>query len=83
MDYSNRTLHLCIRPKLCNSDLKIMYPNFLVVAIGHQPAQTPIHSTTNCDQCTRCHLNLESLKQALVEAVDNYFMDITLTVIDE
>ena len=34
--YSNRTLHQCIRPKLCNSGLKIMYPNLLVVNIGWQ-----------------------------------------------
>jgi len=46
----NRTLHPRIRPKLRNSDLKITYPNVLVVIIGRQPAQTSIHSTTNCGQ---------------------------------
>ena len=75
-----------IRLKLRNSVLKIMYLNLLVVIIGHQPTQTLIHLTTNCGQfcvCTRLHHNLESLKQALVEAVDNFPMDIILTVIDE
>ena len=48
--YSNRTLHLRIMPKLCNSGLKIMYPNLLVVTIGCQPGQTLMHSSTNCGQ---------------------------------
>ena len=46
----NKTLHPRIRPKLRNSDLKITYPNVLVVIIGRQPAQNSIHSTTNCGQ---------------------------------
>jgi len=33
--------------------------------------------------CTRHHHNLESLKQALVEAVDNFPMDVVRTAIDE
>jgi hypothetical protein len=32
---------------------------------------------------TRCHHNLESLKQVLVEAVDNFPMDVICTAIDE
>ena len=31
---------------------------------------------------TRCHHNLESLRQALVEAVDNFPMDVVHTAID-
>ena len=50
-----------------------MYPNLLVVTIGRQPAQT-----TNSG-----HHNLDSLKQALVEAVDNFPMDVVRTAIDE
>ena len=33
--------------------------------------------------CTRHRHNLESLKQALVEAVDNSSMDVVCTAIDE
>ena len=33
--------------------------------------------------CTRRHHNLESLKQALVEAVDNFSMDVVHTAINE
>ena len=32
--------------------------------------------------CTRCHHNLESLKQVLVEAVDNFPVDVVRIAID-
>ena len=36
--------------KNTQSGLKLMYLNFLVVTIDSHPAQTLIHSTTNCGQ---------------------------------
>ena len=62
-----------------------MYPNLLVVTIDRKPAETLIHLTINLEGmvCTRRHHNLESLKQALVEAVDNFSMDVVCTAMDK
>jgi hypothetical protein len=65
------------KDKICNSGLKILYPNLLVLIIGCQPAQTLILSTT------RCHHNLELLKQVLVKDVNNFPTDVFCTAIDE
>ena len=83
--YSNRILQLRIRPKLCNSDLEIMYLNLLVVTINRHLAQILIHLTTVLEGmvCTRLHRNLESLKQVLVEAGDSFPMDVIRTAINE
>ena len=58
-----------------------MYPNLLVVTIGLQPAHLNSlnYKLWPVLEGTRRHHNLESLKQALVEAVDNFPMDVGLT----
>ena len=84
--YSYMTMHLRIRPKLRNIGLKIMYEYLLVVTIGRQSAKTLIHSIKNYGQLegmvsTRRHHNLESLKQALVKAMDNFPMEVVRKII--
>ena len=84
MGFSNRTLHQRIRPKLHNSGLKIMYPIYIS---DHWPSASPdlnpldykLESVLEGMVCTRHHHNLESLKQALVEAMDNCPMDVIRT----
>ena len=67
--YDSAPVH---KTKARNSDLKIMYPNLLVVTIGRQPTQTLMQLVLQDVVCTRDHYNLKSLKQALVEAVVSY-----------
>jgi hypothetical protein len=46
------------------------------------PLEHKLWSVLESMVCTRCHHNLESLNQALVEAVDNFPMDVVRTAIN-
>jgi hypothetical protein len=65
-----------------------MYPNLLVMTIPSacpdlNPLDYKLWSVLEGMVCTRRHHNLESLKQTLVEAVDNFPVDVAHIAIDE
>ena len=61
--------------------------NHYFISSDHCPDLNPLNyklwSVLEGMVCTRCHHNLELLKQALVEVVDNFPMDAVHTAIDE
>ena len=70
--------------KKCNSGLKIMCPNLLVMTSPDlNPLDLKLWSVLEGMVCTRYPHNLKSLKQVLIEAVGHFPMDVVHTAINE
>ena len=79
--YSNRTLHLCIRPNTHHVLKFISSDHWPSVSPDLNPLDYKFWSVLEGMVCKRRHHNLESLKQTLVD-VDNFPMDVIRTAID-
>ena len=78
--YSNRTLHLRIRPKLRKCLECISSDHWPSASTNLNPFGYKLCSLLEGIVCTIRHHNLQSMKQALLEAADNFPTNVVRTV---